>query len=499
MFTRNLSASQFGSTVRVLCFTSSAWLAFLFATSVAILSGCGSMTPPVTPPPPAVASVPMVVSTTANDKLSEFTLSFNSLTLTNKSGATVTAFSKPQNVEFIHSNATAAPLITASIPEGVYVSATASIGNSSFTCETLNSSGGLDVSIFAYGSTPSSQVTVNLPSPITIDNGPMGLTLDLLATQSATFTQCNPNGIEPFTISPTFNLTALPIASQPTSPANGKETAIRGRISAVAASGGPFIVVTPFPESLSISVNSGTSTLFQGINDFSSLAAGMFVDLDTATQSDGSLLATRVVVFDQAATNVMTGPLSFVDQLVPALIILGRQQQGDDYSVQATTTGYYSVPSSTVFQTSSEFTNIQSLPFPAVFNGSNMVPGQHVAIFSKALTGIAHYPYTAATTVTLLPQTINGTVSAISSQGNFTVYIIDLAAYDLFPTLAVQPGQASLLLNPSQVQVYLDGSATLLNTNTVSPGAVSRFTGLVFNDNGTLRMDCNLIRNGVPE
>ena len=458
------------------------------------------MSPPMPPPPSAAASVPVVVSTTANDRLSEFTLSFNSLTLTNKSGATVTVFSKPQNVEFIHSNATAAPFVTASIPEGTYVSATASVGNSSFTCETLNSTGGLDVSIFAYGFTPSSQVTVNLPSPITVDDGPMGLTLDLLTSQSAAFTQCNPNGIEPFTISPTFNLTALPIAAQPTGPANGKESSIRGRISALAASGGSFTVVTPFPESLSLTINSGASTLFQGISDFSSLATGMFVDIDTATQSDGSLLATRVAVYDQAATNVMAGPLSFVDQFVPALIVLGRQQQGDDYSVQATTTGYYSFPSSAVFQTSSAFTNIQNLPFPSVFNDSNMVPGQHVAIFSQALTGIAHYPYTAATTVTLLPQTINGTVSAVSSQGNFTVYTVDLAAYDLFPALAVQPGQATLLLNPSQVQVYVDGGSTLLlNSNTVSPGAVFRFSGLVFNDNGTLRMDCNLVRDGVPE
>ena len=39
----------------------------------------------------------------------------------------------------------------------------------------------------------------------------------------------------------------------------------------------------------------------------------------------------------------------------------------------------------------------------------------------------------------------------------------------------------------------------MLNTQPVTVGSPTRFYGLVFNDNGTLRMDCAEIFDGVPE
>jgi hypothetical protein len=39
----------------------------------------------------------------------------------------------------------------------------------------------------------------------------------------------------------------------------------------------------------------------------------------------------------------------------------------------------------------------------------------------------------------------------------------------------------------------------MLNTSPVAVGGVARFYGLVFNDNGTLRMDCAQINDGVAE
>jgi hypothetical protein len=106
-----------------------------------------------------------------------------------------------------------------------------------------------------------------------------------------------------------------------------------------------------------------------------------------------------------------------------------------------------------------------------------------------------------ATTVTLIPQTINGTVTAIGSEGGFTTYTVTLAPYDLFPDLAVQlpGGQANLLTNPNTVIVYADINTQMLNTTPLAVGGVVRSYGLVFNDNGTLRMDCAQINDGVAE
>jgi hypothetical protein len=98
----------------------------------------------------------------------------------------------------------------------------------------------------------------------------------------------------------------------------------------------------------------------------------------------------------------------------------------------------------------------------------------------------------------LAPQTINGTVAASQQVGNFTDYTVTLAAYDLFPALAVQQGQTTLLSNPTQVEVYVDNNTQKLNNQALATGNTLRFYGLVFNDNGTLRMDCAQVQDGVP-
>jgi hypothetical protein len=102
-------------------------------------------------------------------------------------------------------------------------------------------------------------------------------------------------------------------------------------------------------------------------------------------------------------------------------------------------------------------------------------------------------------TVTLLPQTIDATVNSIGTDGNFTTYTVTLAPYDLFPILANQTDQTTALTTPNTVTVYADSATQTLSTGPIAAGQVLRFYGLVFNDNGTLRMDCSQISTGVPE
>jgi hypothetical protein len=127
-----------------------------------------------------------------------------------------------------------------------------------------------------------------------------------------------------------------------------------------------------------------------------------------------------------------------------------------------------------------------------------MVGGQNVDVTSPAFS-LAGGTYTPANTVTLIPQTIDGAVSSSSTTGNFTVYTVTLASYDLFPQLAVQPGQTTLLTNPNAVQVYVDSNTQMLNTQSLAAGSTLRFYGLVFNDSGRLRMDCGQISDGVAQ
>jgi len=51
--------------------------------------------------------------------------------------------------------------------------------------------------------------------------------------------------------------------------------------------------------------------------------------------------------------------------------------------------------------------------------------------------------------------------------------------------------------NPGSVVVYVDGNTRTSNTAPLAVGSLLRFSGLVFNDNGTLRMDCSEVSDGV--
>jgi len=199
--------------------------------------------------------------------------------------------------------------------------------------------------------------------------------------------------------------------------------------------------------------------------------------------------------------NESSGPVMFVDTIVPVLQLYGRTELGTLLTGPSVSSGvYFDFPSfdfsSAQFGISGALTNLQNLPFVPSFSASNIVTGQNVDITAPTFSVMGGV-YTPANTITLAPQTINGTVVASQQSGSFIDYTVSLAPYDLFPTLAVQQGQTTVLNNASQVEVYVESSTQKLNTQALAPGSTLRFYGLVFNDNGTLRMDCAQVNDGV--
>jgi hypothetical protein len=89
---------------------------------------------------------------------------------------------------------------------------------------------------------------------------------------------------------------------------------------------------------------------------------------------------------------------------------LSIERLGPDFLGSGDFDGGYNFGSA-VFQTSGQMANVSTLPFTASFNAANMVPGQSIFITTHSTESMTPYQ---ATTVTLLPQTINGTVSAVS-------------------------------------------------------------------------------------
>ena len=447
------------------------------------------------PPPPAgPTTVSLLLSSTANDQLSEFFFTISSITLTNKAGAVVTLFNNPtppgpgQPDEFIHLNGNLEPLVTLSVPAGVYDSAALTFVTPVFSHITADSTGALTIH-FDEDNRGTESATVNLPSPITVSGAAMTLVLNLQVSPSVSFSPAG-NG-DTFTITPTFNFSPLNISPQPTNVQNGEVPGIQGQVASISTAGSTFTVQTPDHETLTFQTSAGT--VFQGIGAFSALTTGIDVILDAAIQSNGSLLATRVAVQDTTALNVLTGPI-IVHGPDPngsssAIVdVLNVQHLGNDVNDQPANVQRYELVSTTTYLTAGQFTNISTLPFPASFSAATLLPGQNIYVSSPAIS-LLTIPLTPATTITLMPQTINGTISSISSSGNFQIYAVALASDDLLTTLDAA----------TQITVYVDASTKMLNTAAIAVGKPFRFDGLVFNDNGALRMDCAQVNDGVTE
>jgi hypothetical protein len=469
------------------------------ALAAGLLASCGGGNPSGQvssgPVPASKVSVPLQLSSTANAHLSAYNLTLTGVALVNASGSTVNVLTTAQTAEFMHLNGGVEPVVTAEIPPDTYTSASVTVSLAGFSCFALDSSGALHTAQFSPVPVSPADVTVTLPQPIKISGPGQALVLNLLTSQSATFPSCITTAFQGWAATPSFELSVVDLAAQPTNSGNGKATNLDGQVTALSTN--TFNVSAGDGVSWSIATNG--ATVFQGISGFSVLVPGMSVDVDAALQDDGTLLATRIAVNDTNTTDLTLwrGPLLFVSNAEPAFTLYTVDTRGQLFN-GATGSGAWILNfGSATFQISSSLNNLNGLPFNATFDASNMVGGQNILV----TTHVSQFPdspnYPPAATLTLLPQTIDGTITSISSEGGFTTYTITLAAYDPLSILAQQPGQTTLLQTPSNVVVYADSNTQMLNTTSPAVGSVLRFNGLVLNDNGTLRMDCAEVLDGA--
>jgi hypothetical protein len=469
-------------------------LTVALATLAGSVSGCGTKgtinTADSVPVQGQSTNVTVLLSSTANDQLADFQMSLGSLTLTDENGKTVTVFNlePKQLAESIHSNSVLEPMEAVNIPQSVYTSAALTFSNPQFTFVTYTS----DYIYFNTGlnftGTSPQPAVVNLPSPITISGSAMGLVIDSRVSQSVTITG-NPQGDNFSTsITPAFTITPKTITSGPTTPLNGMETGIFGQITSTGPIGSDpdgLILTTPGGSPLSMKMND--ATVYQGLDGYSNLAAGMFADVDLAIQQDGSLLATRVEVADKAARDLATGPIFNANTQTGTFNLVGEREEGDDFSAFRSGGIALRFDGNTAFRVFGGFAAPPNLPFTPVFDNASLAGGQNVAITAASIP--TDGPFPVISTATLIPQTVDGTISSVSSGGAYTIYAVTLASYDpLTPS-----GEAATL------NVYVGSSTQMLNSTPAAVGSVLRFHGLVFNDRGSLRMVCDETNNGVSE
>jgi hypothetical protein len=454
------------------------------------------------PPPPLNTLVTVLFTSTANDALVNFNMGISSIVLTNQAGGTVSVYASPLSnaagPEFIRLNGAVEPFATVQIPEGTYTGATVTLSGCEFTNVFYNQ--GLNTATWDEGSCGegTGKSTVNLAAPIAISGSAMALEFNLQVAQSYTLDLDESNtGLSTYTIDPVFTLSPITISAAPTSIADGRILGLNGSVNSVSSAANTFSLLLADGAVLTAKTNS--STVFQGIADMSALAATQTANVDLVLQTDGSMLAMRLEVDNPSTTLSNSGYWLTFYAGENIYNSTANDQVGCVNGVPAYLCGgLYQSYAGTNYFVSGEFSNVASLPFTPTFNATTTALAQYTTASLATGGGTQNYP--TADAITLQSQTVNGTVESVSNENGIAVYTVVLAPYNLFSTTQANylPGTQTLT-TPNTVTVYADSSTQFLHTAMIEEGDLLRFRGVIFNDGGTLRMDCNEILDGVAE
>jgi hypothetical protein len=472
-------------------------LTVAWSVSSALLFTAGCATSGNTPSggtTPAVTHATLLITTTNNAKIPIFKFNIESVTLIASDGTSVPVLTTPQVVELGSISGVARPLVATDIPQKTYVSVMLGYGPSTFAV--IDRSGGpgaIDTGNYNFGPPTATPTTaqVSLSTPLAISGSAMGMLLNLNIPSSTTYTPyldgsptLVPGGGQ-VSFNPVFSLSAVSLSANPATLQDGKVEDVHGQVT---ASSGSALTITSDSGS-SLTFDTSSSTVFAGANGAAVPSSGSFVEVDAALQADGSMLATHVQTEAASLQYDMIGQvIEYSGQA--DIASSGREQQGPSLP---NGTGFYDnylqINPSTQFEISwPNGAAPAGLPFTPALNAGSILPGQNIATPLQSLLAVSGV-YPVASIVTLESQTVDGTVTAISSVNGLTSYQVTLFGDDL----------TALFGSTQTVMAYATAATHTITSAPLSVGSVARVRGLLFDDGGTLRMVATEIEDGVPD
>jgi len=456
-----------------------------------VLSGC-AVNGNGTPPPAGNTKATLLITADNNAKIPIIKFNLQSLALLKTDGTSVSLLTSPQTVELGSLNGAARPLAVATVPQGLYTYIEMTYGQSSFVV--IDQSGGpndTDVGNYRFGA-EAQPITLKVPltSGLTVTGSAMGILLDLNIPKSITYTPflAGSSSIQPgggtTNFTPVYSLSAVTIAAQPSSMKDGLVEDVHGQVSA----GSTSLLTITSDDGATLSFGTSGATIFAGTSGTAVPAIGSYVDVDAALQPDGSMLATRVET-EGTQQYDLVGQIAEYHSQYPFIENTGREQQGPNLP---NGTGDSVLP--LALGTSPLFaiawpngTAPGGLPFTPRFDSSSLATGQNIATPVDSLQAPAGQ-FPTVHTVTLEPQTIDATVTAVASTNGLTTYQVNLFPNDLTAIFGTTPN----------VTVYATSATHTITSTPLTGGMVGRFRGFLFNDGGTLRMTAIEVEDGVP-
>jgi hypothetical protein len=216
------------------------------ALSATLIAGCSSAVSPssLSNIASAAVDVPVLITDAPSDQLLAFTLTLNSIVLTDSAGKTASILATPTTIEVCHLNGMQEALVTAKIPQDTYTSATITFSSPQITY--IDTTTKLPISVTPTLATTS--YTITFPTAITVSNTSTSLLIDLLAGQSVAISGTTVTVSPVFIIKPVPPATALP-------PVGLNGTGMEQHGTVVSASGTTLVVQPPSGANITFTTN----------------------------------------------------------------------------------------------------------------------------------------------------------------------------------------------------------------------------------------------------
>jgi hypothetical protein len=419
---------------------------------------------------PATGNVQIKMGDAPADSVMAFELTITKIDLTSQGGGTTNVLNTPAEIELTHLAGTVESLALANVTLGNYTGAAISISNAEVTYIPAGSTTPVEKK-FALNTT----VNVTFNPQITIGAGISVLNFDLKLAQSLTLDA----GGNVTGINPVFTVSVSTVAPSDEQEEESGEVEDRvGTVSSITAAGsntpGSF-AITPRsgaqPQTFTVDSNTRFS---DGLAQFGDLKTNMVVEVSARTQSDGSLLATKVELVEaqegQEAEGIVTDATG---NPVTSFTLLLQDGLGSGFSSATIGTKVTVDASHAAYRdplTDSDNSQLLSnLPFTPKFDNTTLAKGQGVEVDSSGTTPVSGTIN--ANKVQLRKQALTGTIGPAAAGSNSTF------------TLLLDPDSAFVkLTGVSSINVYKVPKTEMQGLTALTQGAKVRVRGLLFFD-----------------
>jgi hypothetical protein len=439
------------------------------ATTVVTLGGC-SGSAPIAVNPAAKTAVQVRIGDAPVDRVLAFELTVTSITLTDTNGTTTNVLSSPTEVEFTHLAGTFEPLTLNSIAQGTYTKATITVSSPDVTY--IDPGTGLIMEKHPTLTTPTA--TVTFPSGgLTVGSSAMSINFDFNLANSLFFDASNN-----VTVTPVFTSSSVTVASnqQDQDTDDGKVEGVQGAV--VSASGSTIVIATE-KSGIQLSFSTNASTTYEGVSGLSGIQPGEIVQIDARTQTDGSLIATKIEIEDAQNNSLETDGIVTSLNGHPAvslkLLVQGEVSSAPSGSKPVLGSEILvTILGSTTYKINADHVDLSNLPFTPVFNGSTIAPAQRVETDVDSPNTMA----VLASKVKLQQQSLSGIVSGYTATNGHGSFTLTLSSDSMFAKLT----------GLTTVTVYQQSATKLKNISSINNGDTLRVRGLLFLDGTQYRM-----------